>query len=166
PSVAASSATRRWALPMDGFHLATPVLRRLGRAARRGAPDTFDVDGFLSLLRRIRTPGHDVYAPDFDHTTAEPIAASLIIGGTARVVVVEGNYLAADGEWSPVRTLLDRLWFVDAPDAVRHTRLLARHVAAGKTDSDARSWIAEVDDVNAALVRATRSRCDAEVTGE
>lgn len=32
-------------VPMDGFHLATPQLDRLGRRDRKGAPDTFDVDG-------------------------------------------------------------------------------------------------------------------------
>ncbi|MEP9412836.1 nucleoside/nucleotide kinase family protein [Gordonia sp. VNQ95] len=152
-------------LPMDGFHLATPVLSALGRAGRRGAPDTFDVDGFLSILDRIRHAEHDVYAPDFDHTTAEPIAASLIIDAAARIVVVEGNYLALDGEWASVRTHFDRLWFVDAPDDVRHERLLRRHLAAGKTDAEARAWIGSVDDPNATLIRATRARCDDELGG-
>lgn len=48
---------------MDGFHLSTTVLQRLGRTDRRGAPDTFDVDGFVSLLRRAAVPGKDIYAP-------------------------------------------------------------------------------------------------------
>ena len=29
-------------VPMDGYHLANAELARLGRAARKGAPDTFD----------------------------------------------------------------------------------------------------------------------------
>src|SRR4051812_44943442 len=33
-------------LPMDGFHLANEVLEALGRRQRKGAPDTFDADGF------------------------------------------------------------------------------------------------------------------------
>ena len=32
-------------VPMDGFHLANVELQRLGRAGRKGAPDTFDVAG-------------------------------------------------------------------------------------------------------------------------
>ena len=41
-------------VPMDGFHLANRELQRLGRAERKGAPDSFDVDGFVSLLERLR----------------------------------------------------------------------------------------------------------------
>ena len=33
-------------VPMDGFHLADVELDRLGRRHRKGAPDTFDADGF------------------------------------------------------------------------------------------------------------------------
>lgn len=44
-------------VPMDGFHLAQGELERLGRAARKGAPDTFDAAGFVALLRRLRESG-------------------------------------------------------------------------------------------------------------
>ena len=42
-------------VPMDGFHLANAELVRLGRRDRKGAIDTFDVDGYAALLRRART---------------------------------------------------------------------------------------------------------------
>ena len=148
-------------LPMDGFHLATPMLHLLRRTERRGAPDTFDVDGFVTALRRAATPDTEVYAPDFDHNLGEPIAASALIPVTARIVVVEGNYLAFDGAWAPVRRLIDRIWFVDLPDAIRHERLLARHVATGRSVDDALEWIRNVDDPNAAQIRATRAHSDA-----
>src|SRR4051812_27975200 len=41
-------------VPMDGFHLAQPELVRLGRRDRMGAPDTFDVAGYVALLERLR----------------------------------------------------------------------------------------------------------------
>jgi pantothenate kinase len=41
-------------VPMDGFHLAQAELERLGRADRKGAPDTFDAAGYVALLRRLR----------------------------------------------------------------------------------------------------------------
>ncbi|MCX5400564.1 nucleoside triphosphate hydrolase [Streptomyces sp. NBC_00102] len=44
-------------VPMDGFHLAGAELERLGRAARKGAPDTFDAAGYAALLRRLRGTG-------------------------------------------------------------------------------------------------------------
>lgn len=43
-------------VPMDGFHLAGAELERLGRAGRKGAPDTFDAAGYAALLRRCATP--------------------------------------------------------------------------------------------------------------
>ena len=39
-------------LPMDGFHYDDTLLNALGRRARKGAPDTFDVAGLRSLLGR------------------------------------------------------------------------------------------------------------------
>src|SRR6476469_10726209 len=51
-------------VPMDGFHLADVQLDRLGSRARKGAPDTFDADGYAHLLRRIADePESWVYAP-------------------------------------------------------------------------------------------------------
>ena len=41
-------------LPMDGFHFDDMLLEKLNRKARKGAPDTFDVDGFGHLLMRLR----------------------------------------------------------------------------------------------------------------
>ena len=42
-------------VPMDGYHLSNKVLKDLKRADRKGAPDTFDVAGFVSLVKRIRS---------------------------------------------------------------------------------------------------------------
>ena len=46
-------------VPMDGFHLSNVELERLGLADRKGAPETFDADGFVHLLRRIRARDAD-----------------------------------------------------------------------------------------------------------
>ena len=40
-------------LPMDGFHLSQARLIKLGRLDRMGAPDTFDVDGFVAVLESL-----------------------------------------------------------------------------------------------------------------
>ncbi len=39
-------------------------------------------------------------------------------------------------------------------------RLLARHVASGKTLGQARAWVEQVDEANAGLVEAARGRAD------
>ena len=47
-------------LPMDGFHLADVQLDRLGRRDRKGAPDSFDVDGYVATLRSLHDePEHN-----------------------------------------------------------------------------------------------------------
>ncbi|MGZ4598191.1 MAG: nucleoside/nucleotide kinase family protein, partial [Actinomycetes bacterium] len=65
--VAAGIGPAAVVVPMDGFHLHDDELTRLGRLGRKGAPDTFDADGYVALLRRIRAHGdRTVYAPAFD----------------------------------------------------------------------------------------------------
>lgn len=153
-------------VPMDGFHLSNAVLDRLGRRDRKGAPDTFDAAGFVAVLARIADGEETVYVPDFDHTVGEPIAASLLVPTTSRLVIVEGNYLGLDQPgWDGVRPLLHRLVYVDADAEVRRERLLKRHIAARKTAAEARAWIETVDEANAGLIAGTRSLADVVVDG-
>jgi hypothetical protein len=84
-------------VPMDGFHLADLELNRLGRADRKGAPDTFDAAGYAALLQRLRHSDDDVWAPAFDRTIEQPIAGSIPVLKHTRVVITEGNYPAAQG---------------------------------------------------------------------
>src|SRR3954454_18871641 len=90
---------------MDGYHLAQAELERLGRADRKGAPDTFDAAGYVALLRRLRTPdAGTVYAPEFRRAIEEPIAGAVAVPRDVPLVVTEGNYLLLDTEpWSAVR---------------------------------------------------------------
>ena len=77
------------------------------------------------------------------------------------MVITEGNYLLLDRpEWQAGRTLLDETWYVGIDPDLRRTRLVDRHVRFGKPQADAERWVAEVDDVNAALVAESRSRAD------
>lgn len=152
-------------LPMDGFHLANEELVRLGRADRKGAPDTFDVDGYLAALHRVRARAADVMVPRFHREIEEPVANAIRIAATAELVVTEGNYLLLDdGAWSAVRPLLDACWWADVPDDVRIERLVARHVRHGRTPDAARAWVSTVDEPNARLVTTRRVRPDAHVT--
>ncbi|MEE4543745.1 nucleoside/nucleotide kinase family protein [Streptomyces sp. V4-01] len=148
-------------VPMDGFHLSNAQLDRLGLRGRKGAPETFDVDGYVQLLRRLRTDRErPVYAPDFDRRLDEPVAAGLVVPPAARLILTEGNYLADDGPgWAEVRDLLDDLWYVDAPLALREHRLLRRHVRGGRTESEARAFIAASERPNASRVERTRAHC-------
>ncbi|MFF5900490.1 nucleoside/nucleotide kinase family protein [Streptomyces argenteolus] len=149
-------------VPMDGFHLAGAELERLGRADRKGAPDTFDAAGYAALLRRLRHPGPDaVYAPAFDRALEEPVAGSVHVPPDIPLVVTEGNYLLLDeGPWAPVRELLDEVWFLEADPRARVSGLVERHVRFGKSRPDAERWVAASDERNARLVERHRDRAD------
>jgi len=145
-------------LPMDGFHLPQAELRRLGRRDRMGAPDTFDVDAFLAVLRKLRA-GEAVIAPGFDREREEPVPASLIVDSP--LVIIEGNYLLLDsGGWESARPLFDATFFLEVDHEIRLDRLIARHVRFGKTPADARAWALGPDESNALLIEATAVRAD------
>ena len=147
---------------MDGFHLAQAELKRLGRADRKGAPDTFDASGFAALLRRLRAREDAVvYAPMFRREIEEPVACAVPVPRDVPLVVTEGNYLlVADGEWADVRALLDEAWFVEGDDDRRRDWLIARHIEFGKAPDFAREWVMRSDERNAELVATTRPRAD------
>lgn len=155
-------------VPMDGFHLADAQLDRLGRRDRKGAPDTFDVAGYVHLLHRLRqAPGETVYAPEFDRHLEAAVAGAIAVGPKVRLVVTEGNYLLLDGGgWAGVRPLLDEVWFLSPDDADRVDRLVQRHIAHGRTPEQARAWALGTDGDNAALVEGTRGRADVVVLGD
>lgn len=149
-------------VPMDGFHLADAELQRLGRLDDKGAIDTFDAYGYLALLQRIRSQDTEiVYAPAFDRDIEQPVAGSVRIVPSARLIVTEGNYLLDDDQpWPRVRRTLDEVWFVDeAPEELRR-RLITRHIEFGKSPEQAQAWVRDVDEPNAARIARVRHKAD------
>ncbi len=147
---------------MDGFHLADDELAGRGLDQVKGAPETFDADGFVALLRRLCDPGvGPVGAPGFDRSRERTVDDAVSIPRETGLVLVEGNYLLLDGPWRPVRDLLDEVWYLDLADELRRQRLVARHVAGGRTPDEAAAWVHRSDEANAALIAATRHLADA-----
>ncbi|MER7458500.1 nucleoside/nucleotide kinase family protein [Micromonospora sp. NPDC126480] len=149
-------------VPMDGFHLAQAELVRLGRSARKGAVDTFDANGYVSMLRRLRRlEPTSVYAPEFRRDLEEPVAGAIEVPPEVRLVVTEGNYLLlSDWPWEELRALLHEAWFLDLDAELRLRRLTARHEAYGRSPEEARTWAYGSDEANAALVAGTAHRAD------
>jgi len=149
-------------VPMDGYHLSNKVLRDLERADRKGAPDTFDVAGFISLVKRIRSEQtQNIYYPIFDRAIEESIAAQGVVTSATKVVIIEGNYLLHDdGGWEVCNDLLDESWMVDVDDDKRISRLISRHIAYGKEPEAAKAWAKGTDEVNAKLIERGRTRAD------
>jgi pantothenate kinase len=153
-------------VPMDGFHMLNVDLDRLGRRNRKGAPDTFDVNGYVTLLDRVRRQHNTqvVTAPRYDRAASAPVPDAITVEPAVALVITEGNYLLLDYEpWSAVGPLLDEVWFVDVDESLRVPRLIARHIEFGKTPDEAVEWVMRSDEANAVLVAATRSRADAVV---
>ncbi len=150
-------------VPMDGFHLANAALAELGRANRKGAPDTFDADGYIALLERLRrhTPGETVYAPAFHRDIEEPIAGEIAVPDEVEFIITEGNYLLLDdAPWPRVQALLDETWFVDVDAKQRHQQLLQRHMRYGRTTQAALAWIENTDEPNARRIVANAGKAD------
>jgi pantothenate kinase len=165
-------------VPMDGFHLASEQLEALGRLDRKGAPDTFDAHGFVALLERCRMAGGGrgaasgegsgegsrvtVYAPRFVREIEESFGSAIAVPPSARLVLTEGNYLLIDAPpWSALDRVLDVRYHLAVDDDVRRERLVARHVAFGKTSAAARAWASGPDEANATLIEAASARADA-----
>jgi pantothenate kinase len=149
-------------IPMDGFHLANEQLVRLHMRGRKGAIDTFDAYGYLALLRRVRMErDHSVYAPAFERSAEEPIAASIAIEPDTVYVITEGNYLLCDvSPWNEVRAELDEVWYLHLTAEVRHGRLRARHIQFGRSPQEADQWVIDVDEVNARQIEMLRDAAD------
>ncbi len=151
-------------VPMDGFHLANEVLIEMGILDRKGAHDTFDDGGYARLIASLREQRVDdpvVYAPRFHREIEESIGSSIPVSPTVPLVVTEGNYLLLECDaWPAARSRIDEIWFL-APDTdIRHTRLLRRHEAHGKSPKDAAFWAFGSDERNAQLIESTAGRAD------
>jgi pantothenate kinase len=145
-------------VPLDGFHLAHQVLEELGRVERKGAPDTFDVRGYVALLRRLLDPDEGVvYAPKFVREIEDSIANAIPVHPGVPLIITEGNYLLVrSGPWARVAELLDEVWYIDLDEETRLRRLIDRHVAFGRDMEEARARAIGPDQRNAALIEATR----------
>ena len=152
-------------VPMDGFHFSNAVLDELGRHQRKGAPDTFDVAGYLAVLDRVRQAApegepREVLAPVYRRDLHEPVAAGTRVAGRG-IVVTEGNYLALNSlGWEGARERIDLLIMVEVDEAELIRRLVARHMSFGRHRADAGHWVRAVDLPNARLVADCANRCD------
>ena len=139
-------------LSMDGFHLDNPILTQKGLRDKKGAPETFDVNGFMHLLQRLKKK-EEVYVPDFDRETERTINCAYPIPNHHDLVIVEGNYLLLD---EPVWRDLDNYWdlavFVQIDlDTIRN-RLQQRWTVQGFSKEKATHWIESNDIPNAERV--------------
>jgi pantothenate kinase len=148
-------------VPMDGFHYDDVVLDARGLRSRKGAPETFDHAGFLALLKRIRAGEPEIAIPVFDRSMELSRAGAAIVGSEVKFVLVEGNYLLLDEEpWAALGGLIDYSVFLDVPRGELERRLMERWRGHGRSDEEARAWIASNDMPNIERVLARRRPAD------
>jgi len=147
-------------IPMDGFHLSNEELINLGRRDRKGAPDTFDVSGFISLIKKVKQePQVNHKFPIFHREIEASVNDEGIVSKESKVIVIEGNYLfSEEHNWSGLFPLLDHTWFIEIDDDVRIERLIARHIRYGKTPVEAENWSRGSDEANARFIEITAHR--------
>jgi pantothenate kinase len=148
---------------MDGFHLAHEYLVAQGLVHRKGAHYTFDAWGYVGTIRRISQQGLDevVFAPRFDRSIEDSIAAAVPVSAEDRLILTEGNYLLLDIKpWHQLRSLLDLTIYLELDEEVRLERLIRRHVEFGKSQEHAERHVRESDQANARLIAGSRHHAD------
>jgi pantothenate kinase len=142
-------------VPMDGFHLDNQELDALNLRDRKGAPDTFDADGFVDLVHAIKSRDNIVPIPEFDRSLDAVVNRGLVVEPRHRVILVEGNYLFLDKTpWDSLRPLFDLQVFLKPPLADIENRLLNRWREHGYSEQEAQAK-AEMNDMpNARFVLA------------
>ncbi len=148
---------------MDGFHLANQHLIDVDLIHRKGAHYTFDAWGFVSTLTRISKQDADevVYAPHFDRSIEDSIAAAVPVTISDRLILTEGNYLLLDmPPWNRIRDLLSLSIYLELDEETRLDRLIRRHVEFGKTEEHAVRHVRESDQVNAHVIAGSRHHAD------
>ena len=153
-------------LPMDGFHMSNEELLELGRRDRKGAPDTFDVASFTQTFAAIKeSNGSDIKFPIFKREIEASIPDAGVIPAKATLIIVEGNYLLHDQSgWEQVGSYLDESWYLQVDDEQRMQRLIARHIAFGKSPEDAKDWSKGTDEANARVIQESEAKADFVVT--
>jgi pantothenate kinase len=147
-------------VPMDGFHYDDAVLLARGARGRKGAPDTFDAQGFFHLLRRLKVEP-EVAIPLFDRALEISRAGADIIGPQDKILIVEGNYLLLnESPWPDALPLYDLTIWIDVDEAELTARLMDRWAGYGKTEAEARAWIEGNDLPNIRRVVAGSGQAD------
>jgi pantothenate kinase len=152
-------------LPMDGFHMDNAVLEQKGILARKGAPASFDVRGFIDILKAVRLGEEEVLVPVFDRSRELAVAAARVIAPSCRFVIVEGNYLLLQQDrWKGLRTLFDYALALAPPVEELERRLIERWRYYGLTGAAMDTKLYGNDMPNVRLVLSQSAGADLVLT--
>lgn len=148
-------------LPMDGFHMDNAVLIERGLLARKGIPETFDVRGFLDIIRAVRPADQEVLVPVFDRSRELAIASARPIDPNDRFIIVEGNYLLfTQGKWAELDGIFDYTIMLAPPMELLEERLWDRWRGYRLTEEEASAKVYGNDLPNGRLILENRRPAD------
>lgn len=126
-------------VPMDGFHLDNKILVARGLLSRKGAPETFDVEGFAALIRRLGSE-NELSIPLFDRGRDCVIEDAGHINAQHQHIIIEGNYLFLnDGVWQDLHSFWRLGVFISPPQKILEQRLIKRWRDNGLDDACAKA---------------------------
>jgi len=148
-------------LPMDGFHMDNAVLIERGLLARKGIPETFDVRGFLDIVKAVRPADQEVLVPVFDRSRELAIASARPIDPQDRFIIIEGNYLLfTQGKWAELDGIFDYTIMLAPPMEVLEERLWDRWRGYKLTEEEASAKVYGNDLPNGRLILENRRPAD------
>ena len=147
-------------IPLDGFHLDNRLLDDRGLRGRKGAPETFDAEGFIALMHRLKGGGDIVY-PLFDRERDIAIAGAAVIEADCDLAIIEGNYLLLNEDpWRSLCPLWDLSIWLETPETVLRERCIQRWLDHDHTPDAARARAEGNDLVNARRISSSRLTAD------
>jgi len=140
-------------VPMDGFHLNNDTLDKLELRHRKGAENTFDSEGFATMIRALHANTESVKIPVFDRNIDASIPDARIISSELKILIVEGNYLLLNSKpWSELHTLYDFTVLLNPSIETIKERLFKRWRDNGYDDEGAKHRALSNDIPNAEFV--------------
>lgn len=156
---------------MDGWHYTNDELARrsardeagdvISLRQRKGGPESFDVDALANALRRVRDAEQDIALPVYDRRRHDPVADGVAVPASARIVLVEGNYmLNRTPPWDRVSGQLDVRLYLVCDESLARQRVIDRHIRGGLTADEAHEKFEKNDRLNTRIVLNTLNHAD------
>lgn len=148
-------------LPMDGFHRDNDWLDARGLRSVKGAPETFDVEGFSACLAALKAAQTDTPVPTFNRDIDAVVPSGDTLPASARYILVEGNYLLLTRPpWRDLIVHFDLSIRLAVPEAELRRRLIGRWQHLGLSEAEITRKVEENDLPNGRLIRAENRAAD------
>lgn len=150
--LSAAIGAKSCVVPMDGFHLDNSILQIRGLMPLKGAPQTFDKEGFGVLVDALCSQSTR-YFPTFDREADCVIEDGGRVPDNASILLFEGNYLLFDTDgWSALAQKWDASIWLEVPEDILEARLIQRWIDHGMSEDAAKTRARMNDMANAQLV--------------